>query len=648
MKSIHFLSREMDGSGGASRTLPRGHESDIPPEITAELARGTPAMAFMSNMPRSERSSLLKLLRNYLEGENTRVLALDDVVGEPVGIRRFCELLVAASPPPSQLRDAAEHLAMIFTSPQAGERGLALVIGNADGLSPEAIAFAERLATASEARSLAVQVLLFGSRALQARLPAAGSFVVRELASPPATPDPATIGTVRRTRTGRRLAAVGCVAVLFFFLAAASGDRERQHVPEAATAAVVVPARAVLPGIASDRDTSPAAISPSEPAGGEQSVTLADRESIPAAEHPAAATPAEPPSDTTEAAKAPVQPERAENTVDAPSPAPATPPLSSPQDAAIQPNAGSDAAPGPTPAPPATATTEQVPDASERLSPTGPATPASPTTDAASTRPTVQPDIVPPTAVDEASSAPSAASPVNPPAATATTEEVPASQQLPQSAPETPPAATAAAASPPLPIQPEPATPSAADGGNMAPPPSEDAAATPAVATTEQGPADAPLAWSTPQASQAVTTDAGSPPSSTVQPDGVAPSATNAAPAAAPPAASAAAFVATAAEPPSAKPSPAATTLLARGDELIAIGDVATARVVYERAAALKSGRGATSAGRTYDPRFLHQIGAVGVVPDPDTAAAWYRKGAAMGDEAASSLLGDLGSKASQ
>ena len=88
--------------------------------------------------------------------------------------------------------------------------------------------------------------------------------------------------------------------------------------------------------------------------------------------------------------------------------------------------------------------------------------------------------------------------------------------------------------------------------------------------------------------------------------------------------------------------SPAAAALLARGDALIALGDVATARAIYQRAAALASARAATAAGRTYDPRFLQAIGVIGVVADLDAAAAWYRKGAVLGDEDATPLLRGL------
>jgi hypothetical protein len=92
----------------------------------------------------------------------------------------------------------------------------------------------------------------------------------------------------------------------------------------------------------------------------------------------------------------------------------------------------------------------------------------------------------------------------------------------------------------------------------------------------------------------------------------------------------------------------AVAALLARGDALIAIGDIAAARVVYQRAAAHASARAATATGRTYDPRFLVAIGAIGVVADPEEAAEWYRRGLALGDENALPLLGGLEVKASR
>ncbi|MBN9564389.1 MAG: hypothetical protein J0H14_27235 [Alphaproteobacteria bacterium] len=564
-------------------------------------------------MPQGERSSLLERLTNHLEAENIRVIVVDSVDREFISIRLFCELLVAASASTTGVRDAAEHLATIFTSPQAGERGLVVIIQNADALSSEAIAFAERLATASEARPLPVQLLLLGSSALEFQLP--GSFAVRKLPSCLPAPDRSTDSAARRSWTGHGLAAVGGVAVLFFFLAAASGDRERQPAPqEAPTASVVLPVRAALPIAPSDHNPAPAAISQPEPARTVQPATPPEPETSSVTEHPADPPPR---SDKAEAVEAQTQPAQA----DASSPAVATPsPAAMPQDAVGQ---------GPAPTPPPAVATEEAP-ANQPIPQSAPEAPP-----AAASPATVQREAQPPSDADAASVAPPAEPPAPAPPPAVTTEQVPAPQPLPQPAPEAPPAATTEAASPPSTVQPEATAPSAADGANAALP-----ATTPTA--TEQVPASEPPAPSVPPAASPVATTDAAPPPATAQPDSVAPRSVDAAPSTAPQAPSV--------QPqPPAKPSPAANALLARGDQLIAIGDVATARIVYERAAALKSGRGATSTGRTYDPRFLQQIGAVGVVPDPEAAASWYRKGAAMGDETAASLLGDLGSsKASQ
>jgi len=75
------------------------------------------------------------------------------------------------------------------------------------------------------------------------------------------------------------------------------------------------------------------------------------------------------------------------------------------------------------------------------------------------------------------------------------------------------------------------------------------------------------------------------------------------------------------------------TVLLRRGDAMLKQGDVVWARLFYERAAAAGSGQGATSAGKTYDPKFLASIDAIGMKGDVARAIEWYR--------VASTLLGD-------
>jgi hypothetical protein len=49
--------------------------------------------------------------------------------------------------------------------------------------------------------------------------------------------------------------------------------------------------------------------------------------------------------------------------------------------------------------------------------------------------------------------------------------------------------------------------------------------------------------------------------------------------------------------------------LLARGDSFVVIGDLASARVFYERAASAGDGRAALRMGTTFDPAFLRRTG---------------------------------------
>jgi len=83
--------------------------------------------------------------------------------------------------------------------------------------------------------------------------------------------------------------------------------------------------------------------------------------------------------------------------------------------------------------------------------------------------------------------------------------------------------------------------------------------------------------------------------------------------------------------------------LLKRGDAMLALGDLAAARLLYERAAAAGDARGALGVGRTYDPKVLVQIGARGIQADPDRAAAWYHKALDLGDTTAAVQLRQLG-----
>jgi len=81
--------------------------------------------------------------------------------------------------------------------------------------------------------------------------------------------------------------------------------------------------------------------------------------------------------------------------------------------------------------------------------------------------------------------------------------------------------------------------------------------------------------------------------------------------------------------------------LLARGDWWFATGDVASARLFYERAAGVGEARAAVKLGETFDPAFLGRLNLRGVRADPGMALFWYRRARDLGaSDAASRLIG--------
>jgi TPR repeat protein len=79
--------------------------------------------------------------------------------------------------------------------------------------------------------------------------------------------------------------------------------------------------------------------------------------------------------------------------------------------------------------------------------------------------------------------------------------------------------------------------------------------------------------------------------------------------------------------------------LIARGEALLASGDVTAARLMYSRAADSDSAEGAIAMGMTFDPKVLSQIGVLGPQADPQHAISWYQRAAALGSSEARRLL---------
>lgn len=82
--------------------------------------------------------------------------------------------------------------------------------------------------------------------------------------------------------------------------------------------------------------------------------------------------------------------------------------------------------------------------------------------------------------------------------------------------------------------------------------------------------------------------------------------------------------------------------LVKRAKDLITNGDFAAARLLLKRAADGGSGEASLALGATFDPAFIHQLGAIGVQPDVDRAREWYQKAAALGSIAALKQLANL------
>jgi hypothetical protein len=65
--------------------------------------------------------------------------------------------------------------------------------------------------------------------------------------------------------------------------------------------------------------------------------------------------------------------------------------------------------------------------------------------------------------------------------------------------------------------------------------------------------------------------------------------------------------------------------LLRRGNEKLALGDILSARLYFERAGAAGSEDGEMGAARTYDPAYLATIDAPGLQANVKRAIDWYR-----------------------
>lgn len=105
--------------------------------------------------------------------------------------------------------------------------------------------------------------------------------------------------------------------------------------------------------------------------------------------------------------------------------------------------------------------------------------------------------------------------------------------------------------------------------------------------------------------------------------------------AAAPPAGAAAA-------PPRTLDAETLAALMTRANNLLALGDIAAARLLLERAADAQNATAAFLLAQTYDPVVLGVRDTRSITPDPVLAGDWYRKAASFGSADAQQRLTQL------
>ncbi len=88
-----------------------------------------------------------------------------------------------------------------------------------------------------------------------------------------------------------------------------------------------------------------------------------------------------------------------------------------------------------------------------------------------------------------------------------------------------------------------------------------------------------------------------------------------------------------------------AQSLLRKGEEQLALGSVAAARLFFQRAAEADLAQGAFAMAATYDPVELDRIGARSVQPNVQEARRWYERAHQLGAAEAEDRLQRLGAR---
>ncbi|MGE5511607.1 MAG: hypothetical protein ACM31O_10215 [Bacteroidota bacterium] len=88
-----------------------------------------------------------------------------------------------------------------------------------------------------------------------------------------------------------------------------------------------------------------------------------------------------------------------------------------------------------------------------------------------------------------------------------------------------------------------------------------------------------------------------------------------------------------------------AAALRSKGDDQLGQGNIASARLFYERAAEAGDAPAALALAATYDPEELDRLGARSVQPDPALARRWYERARQLGAAEAEEKLKRLGAR---
>lgn len=97
--------------------------------------------------------------------------------------------------------------------------------------------------------------------------------------------------------------------------------------------------------------------------------------------------------------------------------------------------------------------------------------------------------------------------------------------------------------------------------------------------------------------------------------------------------------------PPLTEEEQRALPFISRGNEQLAQGNIAAARLFYQRAADAGLAQGALALAATYDPAELERIGVRFLQPDPLMARKWYERARQLGASEAEEKLKQLGSR---